>query len=120
MKTTLENIAREALGINTLEDQRDAASNVHEVMTSEVKFALEQAYLSGQTETTEPARQSTLGLAASPDHNVLQIASVMVLTMAARGDIDLNLLARMELAARGLDADGKWVGFDTAKALHNV
>lgn len=56
----------------------------------------------------------------SADENVLQTSSTKLLLMAARGEIDLNLLARLELANRGLDADGKWVGFDKAAAIHGA
>ncbi len=50
----------------------------------------------------------------------IQIAMTKVLAAAARGEIDLNRLAREELAARGLDDRGVWVGFDRAKQHHKV
>ena len=50
----------------------------------------------------------------------IQTALAKVLGAAARGEIDLNRLAREELAARGLDDKGVWVGFDRAKQIHNV
>jgi hypothetical protein len=50
----------------------------------------------------------------------IQIALAKVLAAAARGEIDLNQLAREELAARGLDDKGIWVGFDRAKETHNI
>lgn len=50
----------------------------------------------------------------------LQIALTKVLAAAARGEIDLNRLAREELAARGRDDKGVWVGFDRAKQHHKV
>jgi hypothetical protein len=50
----------------------------------------------------------------------IQTALSKVLAAAARGEIDLNRLAREELAARGLDDHGVWVGFDRAKQIHNV
>ena len=50
----------------------------------------------------------------------IQIALTKVLAAAARGEIDLNRLAREELASRGLDKDGQWVGFDRAAKIHNV
>lgn len=46
----------------------------------------------------------------------IQIADTQVLAAVARGEIDLNRIAREELASRGLDAQGRWVGFDRAKA----
>jgi hypothetical protein len=50
---------------------------------------------------------------------ILQGAQVALLTAAARGDLDLNQLAREELASRGLDMAGQWVGFTQAAALAN-
>ena len=50
----------------------------------------------------------------------IQIALTKVLAAAARGELDLNRLAREELASRGLDDQGVWVGFHHAKQIHNV
>ena len=48
------------------------------------------------------------------DAAVLQSAGVEFLLAAATGNIDLNAMARAELAARGLGVDGQWVGFREA------
>lgn len=50
----------------------------------------------------------------------IQTALTKVLAAAARGELDLNRLAREELAARGLDQNGVWVGFEQAAKIHNV
>lgn len=50
----------------------------------------------------------------------IQIALTKVLAAVARDELDLNRLAREELASRGLDDQGVWVGFDRAKQVHNV
>ena len=50
----------------------------------------------------------------------IQIAMTKVLAAVARGELDLNRLAKEELAARGLDDKGVWIGFDRAKKLHNI
>jgi len=50
----------------------------------------------------------------------IQIALTKVLAAAARGELDLNLLAREELASRGLDTQGEWVDFDRARQIHQV
>ena len=47
----------------------------------------------------------------------IQSATLRVLVAAARGELDLNLLAREELAARGLDENGVWVGFERARLI---
>jgi len=44
----------------------------------------------------------------------IQLADVEVLAAVARGEIDLNLIAREELASRGLNHQGRWVGFEKA------
>lgn len=48
---------------------------------------------------------------------ILQPTSTDVLMAVARGEVDLNRLAREELAARGLDQSGVWVGFPKAAAI---
>ena len=50
----------------------------------------------------------------------IQTALTAVLAAAARGEIDLNRLARKELAARGLDLRGEWVGFARAHEIHQL
>ena len=42
----------------------------------------------------------------------MQILPLDVLVAAANEIIDLNAIAEAELRARGLDAIGRWVGFD--------
>jgi len=46
-------------------------------------------------------------------------ATVLLLAIAG-GLIDPVALARRDLANRGLDADGTWVGFDRAAQIHGV
>lgn len=41
-----------------------------------------------------------------------------LLVAAANGEIDLNELARAEMANRGLGRDGKWIGFNAARKLY--
>ena len=48
---------------------------------------------------------------------VLQSAHVKLILAAARGEVDLNALAREEMANRGIDSRGRWVGFDEARRL---
>ena len=50
----------------------------------------------------------------------IQITMTKVLAAVARGELDLNRLAKEELAARGLDDKGVWIGFDRAKQIHKV
>lgn len=48
----------------------------------------------------------------------LEGAPARVLAAVSRGEIDLNLIARQELARRGLDEAGAWVGHREADALY--
>ena len=47
----------------------------------------------------------------------VQIADAKILAAVARGELNLNVVARRELASRGLDRHAKWVGFEKAAAL---
>lgn len=42
---------------------------------------------------------------------VVQVFSLKVLAAVAKGELDLNAIAKQELANRGFNASGKWVGF---------
>jgi len=50
----------------------------------------------------------------------IQIAEAKVLAAAARGEVDLNRIAREELANRGLGLTGEWVGFKAAREIHGL
>jgi hypothetical protein len=47
----------------------------------------------------------------------LQCMGSAALAAVARGELDLNALAIIELAARGQDESAKWVGFDKAREI---
>lgn len=51
---------------------------------------------------------------------IFSLTSTKLLSEALQGDFDLVYLVRKELANRGQDSKGKWVGFDEAKKLHRV
>ncbi len=53
----------------------------------------------------------------SPDFLYSTTATALLLAIEA-GLIDPVRLARAELAGRGLDANGDWVGFDRARQIH--
>lgn len=46
--------------------------------------------------------------------------ATQLLSEALKGDFDITYLLKKELANRGLDINGKWVGFDKAKEIHKV
>lgn len=48
------------------------------------------------------------------DTDPLSLFSTATLARAARGELDLNKLAAVELAQRGQDQNGNWVGFERA------
>ena len=54
------------------------------------------------------------------DNNPFRLASNDFLVAAGNAKIDLYELSRKELANRGLDRKGNWVGFEKAKKIHNL
>ena len=62
----------------------------------------------------------TAGPFTVDDVGFIQIAETKVLAAVARGEIDLNRIAREELAARGLGIHGEWVGFEKARTIHGL
>ena len=69
-------------------------------------------------QTTAATAAKHLGLPID-ETLILQGASTALIAAVARGEIDLNALALEELAGRGLDAGGQWVGFEAAHAAAN-
>ena len=65
--------------------------------------------------TTEAATTFTVD-----ELGFIQLALNKVLVAVANGELDLNNLARKELANRGLDKQGNWVGFAQAAQIHNA
>jgi len=51
---------------------------------------------------------------------IFSLTATQLLTEALRGEFDLNYMVRRELANRGFDRDGKWIGFDKAKKLYGI
>jgi hypothetical protein len=51
---------------------------------------------------------------------IFSTTSTSLLVEALRGDFDLKQYVRRELANRGLNAEGNWVGFDKAAKIHKI
>ena len=51
---------------------------------------------------------------------IFSMTATQLLTEALKGEFDITYLIRRELANRGLDKEGKWIGFNKAKELHQV
>ena len=51
---------------------------------------------------------------------IFSTTATALLAEALRGDFDLKQLIRRELANRGLNADGNWVGFAEAVKIHKI
>jgi hypothetical protein len=51
---------------------------------------------------------------------IFGLTSSRLLSEAIKGDFDLIYLVRRELANRGQDSNGKWIGFDEAKKIHRL
>jgi len=51
---------------------------------------------------------------------IFSITHSQLLSNILKNKIDLEYLLRRELSNRGLNEDGKWVGFDAAKKMHKI
>lgn len=72
-----------------------------------------------------PAQDKALAKEADTDSKDsiigdMQTMHSALLSAAAKGHLDLQKRAKHELAARGHDNDGNWIGFDKANKLHGV
>ncbi|MDB1113787.1 hypothetical protein PL026_32315 [Pseudomonas extremaustralis] len=62
------------------------------------------------------SRKRRMNTMETADHH-LNVLPSQLLAAAARGEIDLNQLAAVVLAGRGLDHNATWVGFPAAARL---
>lgn len=67
----------------------------------------------------EAAGAANVSDSSHPRYILSQIDTEL-LAAAARGEFDLNELARIELASRGMDSDCVWRGFAKAREIHGV
>ncbi|MBN8865259.1 MAG: hypothetical protein J0H92_17930 [Sphingobacteriales bacterium] len=51
---------------------------------------------------------------------IFSLTATQILCEALKGEFDIEYLVRKELANRGVDEDGRWVGFDKAKEIHKI
>ena len=51
---------------------------------------------------------------------IFNLTHTQLLVEALNGAFDLDYLAARQLANRGLDKKGVWVGFDKAKEIHGI
>lgn len=54
------------------------------------------------------------------EDNPFSLSNHEFMLKAAKGELDLNLLAKLEMANRGLGKNGEWVGFDKAAKIWGV
>jgi len=54
-----------------------------------------------------------LELSQDRDYGGIQLLSNDFLSAVAKGKVDIKVLLEYELAARGYDADGNWIGLST-------
>ena len=68
---------------------------------------------------TIPAREEEVPDEVNPTI-AFQCMSSELISKFAKGEYDIDFYLRMELANRGLDINGKWIGFEAAKAEHKI
>lgn len=67
---------------------------------------------------TIPAREEEVSDDDNPAY-LFNTTNTSLLVQIAKGEVDAEELAKKELANRGLNNDGKWVGFNKAKSNTN-
>lgn len=72
-----------------------------------------------KVQVTIPAREEELTDDNNPAY-LYNTVNTSILVQIANGEIDANYIARVELANRGLDKKGNWVGFKAAARIHNI
>ncbi len=66
-----------------------------------------------------PTRDEDLSDNENPDF-LFSTTFTSLISKIAKGEIDANFYARMELANRGLDLNGNWIGFAAAAKEHKI
>jgi hypothetical protein len=51
---------------------------------------------------------------------IFNLTYTQLLVEALKGEFEFRYLAGRQLANRGLDLEGNWVGFDKAKEIHKI
>ena len=112
-RQTLEQIAQLLLLIPTLEERNSDSLDFHDLHVCTLAKALQAAYEAGAASTaTKPPSEP------SPEaEEWMQTAPIKVLTQSANRRLDLNRAVLEELASRGMDHSGKWVGFPAARKI---
>ncbi|HBF89381.1 MAG TPA: hypothetical protein DDX39_12135 [Bacteroidales bacterium] len=72
-----------------------------------------------KTKSTDLSKYSERSDDYNPSY-IFRLAATQLLCESLKGDFDIMYLIRRELANRGVDKDGKWVGFPEAKKVHGV
>ena len=68
---------------------------------------------------TIPAREEDVRDDENPDF-LFSTTFTSLLVKIAKGQVDAEFYARKELANRGLDLNGNWVGFEAAAKEHKI
>ena len=68
---------------------------------------------------TIPAREEEVSDDDNPAY-LFNTTNTSILVQIVNGEVDANYLARVELANRGLDKKGIWVGFKAAARIHDI
>lgn len=118
-KKTVADRISQRLGLETLETRHGDALDFHDISVWQIRGALDIAFdagmaAAGNLDGKENRMNDEHDM--DPAAELLQTAALDTLTAVAQGKLDLNRYAVRELASRGMDPQGKWIGFDAAAA----
>lgn len=97
------------------------ASNLDTTVREEIpgNIWLEMGGSLTKTGEEKLGKESYLPDTLNPKYMFNGIATLLI-TEALKGQIDVNYLMRQELVNRGVDINGKWVGFPKAAEIHKM
>ena len=82
-----------------------------------VAFCIKSDIILTSIKQTQKGNKMEKKIISREELSIFNSITTNMLVAAARGEIDLNEVARKNLADRGLDQEGKWAGFNKAAEL---
>ncbi len=100
-------------------NQKDKTMKTAETTTSRRNEGTTYNREGRKVKVSIPTRDEDLSDNENPDF-LFSTTFTSLLTKIAHGDIDAEFYARRELANRGLDLNGNWIGFKAAAKEHKI
>lgn len=120
-------IVKKLFDSGKFEEAMKYASNLDTIVRDEIPPEIWQAMGGELTKTGKEKLNKKINLSKFNNRNddlnpqyMFSTTASQLLSEALKGEFDINYLIRKELANRGQDKNGKWIGFGKAKEIHRV